>query len=454
MARFSAVNPVARIALVALAGLILVAAGYALWLVAGPGPMDFASGQRASPSQASPAAMNPSGVPAELADAELIARGEYLARAADCAACHTGDHGQAYAGGRGFILPFGALYSTNITPDKETGIGNYSDADFLRVMHEGVAPGGKRLYPAMPYPSYTYMTDADALAIKAYLFSLPAVRASPPPNTLAFPFNQRWLMAVWSAALAPDKRFAVNRENSAQWNRGAYLAEAMAHCGECHTPRTLAFSLDHRRKYAGSKQAGWRAYNISADQETGIGNWSSEQVAQYVSHGHTKGRGTAGGPMGEAVDQSLRYLTPADLEALVTYVRSVPAVVSRDLPAVKDVPAPALHSEGLAAGYDPRGKQIFEGACVSCHGWSGLSPVLENATFVGARAVNDPSAVNVVQVVLAGTNRPGDHMPAFGAAYSDEEIAAVANYVTARFGARPSAVTDADVGKLRMQASN
>ena len=212
MARFSALNPVARIVVVTLAGLILVAAGYALWLVAGPGPMDFASGHRAPPAAARPAAMNPSGVPAELAGADLIARGEYLARAADCSACHTADHGQAYAGGRGFVLPFGALYSTNITPDKETGIGNYSDADFLRVMHEGVAPGGKRLYPAMPYPSYTYMTDADALAIKAYLFSLPAVRASSPPNTLAFPFNQRWLMAVWSAALAPDKRFAVNGE--------------------------------------------------------------------------------------------------------------------------------------------------------------------------------------------------------------------------------------------------
>jgi mono/diheme cytochrome c family protein len=454
MARFSAMNPVARIVLAALAGIILASAGYALWLVAGPGPMDFASGQGASPSQASPLQLSPSGVPAELADADLIARGEYLAHAADCSACHTADHGQDYAGGRGFVLPFGALYSSNITPDKETGIGNYSDADFLRVMHEGVAPGGKRLYPAMPYPSYTYMTDADALAIKAYLFSLPAVRATPPPNTLAFPFNQRSLMAVWSAALASDRRFVVNRAHSAQWNRGAYLAEAMAHCGECHTPRTLAFSLDHRRKYAGSKQAGWRAYNITADQETGIGNWSAEQVAQYVSHGHAKGRGTAGGPMGEAVDQSLRYLTPGDVEALVSYVTSVPAVVSRDLPAVKDLPAPPLHSEGLAAGYDPRGKQIFEGACVSCHGWSGLSPVLENATFVGARAVNDPSAINVVQVVLAGTNRPGVHMPGFGAAYSDVEVAAVANYVTARFGARPSTVTDADVGKLRLQAAN
>ncbi len=454
MAGFSALNPAARIVLVALAGVVLVAAGYALWLLAGPGPMDFASGQRALPAAPRPAAMNPSGVPAQLAGADLVARGEYLARAADCSACHTSDRGQAYAGGRGFVLPFGALYSTNITPDKETGIGNYSDADFLRVMHEGVAPGGKRLYPAMPYPSYTYMTDADALAIKAYLFSLPAVRATAPPNTLAFPFNQRWLMAVWSAALSPDKRFAVNGAQSAQWNRGAYLAEAMAHCGECHTPRTLAFSLDHRRKYAGSKQAGWRAYNITADQETGIGTWSSEQIAQYVSHGHTSGHGTAGGPMGEAVDQSLRYLTPDDIEALVTYVRSVPAIVAPDLPAVKAAPAPALHSEGLASAYDPRGKQIFEGACVSCHGWSGLSPLLENATIVGARAVNDPSAVNVVQVVLAGTNRPGVHMPGFGAAYSDVEVAAVANYVTARFGARASTVTDMDVRKLRLQAAN
>jgi mono/diheme cytochrome c family protein len=150
----------------------------------------------------------------------------------------------------------------------------------------------------------------------------------------------------------------------------------------------------------------------------------------------------------------LRYLTPGDVEALVTYLKTVPPIVSRDLPAVKDVPAPALHSEGLVAAVDPRGKQIFEGACVSCHGWSGLSPVLESATFVGARAVNDPSAVNVVQVVLAGTNRTGGNMPAFGAAYSDVEVAAVANYVTARFGSRASSVTEADVGKLRTQTSN
>lgn len=453
MTRFSDRSPVARLSLLALAGIIAVGAGYALWLVLAPGPMDFASGRRVSLSQPDAAHANPSGVPAELANAGLITRGKYLARAADCSACHTREDGQAYAGGLGFALPFGVIYSTNITPDRETGIGNYTDADFLRAMHKGVAPGGKRLYPAMPYPSYTYMTDADALAIKAFLFSLPALKVAQPANTLAFPFNQRWLLAVWSMAFSADERFTYNGERTAEWNRGAYLAEAMGHCGECHTPRTFAFSLDNRRKFSGSKAAGWHAYNITSDNETGIGDWSSPEIAQYISRGHAEGRGTAGGPMGEAVDQSLRYLTGADVEALVTYVRTVPASTAHDLPGVKNLPAPVLHNEGVAQRLDPRGKEMFEGSCVGCHGWSGISPVLNNATLIGGRAVNDPSAVNVVQVVLSGARRDGVYMPAFGDAYSDVEIAAVANYVTARFGARPSSLSPSDIGQLRMEAS-
>jgi mono/diheme cytochrome c family protein len=452
MKRLSERSPVARVLFVTIVATIVAGTGYALWLVRGPGPLDFVSGTRLSLSDA--AAANPSGVPAELANADLITRGQYLARAADCSGCHTTVNGQPYSGGLGFVLPFGTIYSTNITPDKDTGIGNYTDADFLRVIHRGVAPAGKRLYPAMPYPSYTYMTDADALAIKAYLFSLPAVKVSQPPNTLAYPFNQRWLMALWSTVFSPDERFASNGERTAEWNRGAYLAEAMAHCGECHTPRTLAFSLDHRRKFSGAKQAGWRAYNITSDKETGVGEWSSEEIAQYISRGHTEGRGTAAGPMGEAVELSLRYLAPADVQALVTYVRTVPPISSHDLPAVKNLPAPALYSEGVSEAFDPRGREIFEGACAGCHGWSGVSPVLKRATLIGGRAVNDPSAINVVQVVLSGTRRTGVYMPAFGAAYSDVEVAAVANYVTARFGARASSVTPADVGQLRMQVSN
>jgi mono/diheme cytochrome c family protein len=434
---------------------VLIVAAFGLWLVMGPGPMDFAGGKRGALSSA--AGPGPTGVPAELANASLIERGEYLTRAADCVACHTTQGGQPFSGGRAFVLPFGTLYSTNITPDKKTGIGDYSDADFLRAMHQGVARDGTRLYPAMPYSSYTYMTDADALAIKAYLFSLPPVDAPRQANTLSFPYNQRWLMSFWSAFFNPDKRFAPNTERSAQWNRGAYLAEAMAHCGECHTPRTLAFSLDNRRKFAGTRQAGWVAYNISNDKETGIGTWTPEEIGKYLATGHTAGRGTADGPMGEAVEFSLRYLTADDVAAIATYVASVPAVKVSDQPPVKDSPAPTDHSAGVAAAVDPRGKEIYEGACVSCHGWSGESPILGYANLVGARAVNDPTGTNVVQIVVSGSTENSAHgglyMPDFGSAYSDTEVAAVANYVTARFGSSPSNMTAANVANLRKEAS-
>src|SRR6202050_3581743 len=225
---------------------------------------------------------DPTGVPASLAGADQIKRGEYLARAADCEVCHTAPGGAAFAGGLAIPLPFGTLYSTNITSDKETGIGNYSDADFLSALHRGIRRDGARLYPAMPYTSYTYISDDDALAIKAYLFSLPAVHAAPPENTLQFPFNQRWAMLFWSAVFNPDARFALYTSKSAEWNRGAYLAEALAHCGECHTPRNLAFALDNRKKFAGALAAGWRAFNITSDKRTGIGGWSDDQLASYL----------------------------------------------------------------------------------------------------------------------------------------------------------------------------
>jgi hypothetical protein len=169
--------------------------------------------------------------------------------------CHTAEGGVPFAGGRAFVLPFGTMYSTNITPDVETGIGSYSDANFLNAVHKGIGRNGTRLYPAMPYASYTYMSDADALAIKAYLFSLKPVHAPAPANSLAFPFNQRSLMALWSMFFNPDRRYEPNTEKSASWNRGAYLVEAMEHCGECHTPRNLAFALEQptevRRRHSG-----------------------------------------------------------------------------------------------------------------------------------------------------------------------------------------------------------
>ena len=447
-------SPTARRILLSVVAILAVVLLVGVWIIRGPGPMAFGTGPNVDLADYKGA--NPTGVPAKLAQASVVERGAYLARAADCMVCHTTQGGKEYAGGLGFKLPFGTLYSTNITPDKGSGIGNYSDQDFLNAVHRGTRRDGARLYPAMPFASYTYITDADALAIKAYLFSLPPVAAKPPENTLAFPFNQRWAMAFWSALFNPDTRFEPDTSKSPEWNRGAYLAEALAHCGECHTPRNLAFALNNRKKFGGALTAGWRAFNISSDKATGLGAWSDDNIFSYLSTGHAAGHGTASGPMGEAVDQSFSQLAPEDIRAMVAYLRSVPAIASADLPATRAPPAPASHKDGGGTP-DPRGKMVFQGACVSCHGWTGESSVSPFATLTGAWAVNDPTATNVAQIVLSGTTRhnPEDavSMPAFRSAYSDVEIAAVANYVTARFGSRPSRITAQDVAELRKQTA-
>jgi mono/diheme cytochrome c family protein len=442
---------VLRTLLIVLVLVLIIGAGLALYL-RGPGPTDFAAGSRVDLSAYKEA--NPTSVPVSMQGADPLTRGEYLARAADCMVCHTARGGAPYAGGFAFTLPFGTIYSTNITPDKATGIGNYTDQDFLNAMHRGVRSDGANLYPAMPFASYTYMTDADALAIKAYLFSLPPVNAPARTNTLAFPFNQRWAIGAWSLVFNPDTRFQPNSSQSPQWNRGAYLAEALAHCGECHTPRNLAFALDNRHKFGGAVTGGWHAYNISTDTAGGVGNWSEADLADYLARGHAQGHGSASGPMGEAVAESLRYLTPEDVQAIVAYVRSVPATPS-DLPGALAPPASPSHKEGVAATL--QGKSTFEGACASCHNWTGVSDLSAYATLTGSRAVNDPNATNVVQVILSGAASIGEtglaKMPAFGAAYSNQEIADVANYVTARFGTKGSALSEREVAQLRAQSA-
>ena len=439
----------------AIAAIVVVSVAVAIWFIRGPDPLDFGEGKKVP--LADYHAANPTGVPASLTHANLVERGAYLARAADCLVCHTAERGKAYAGGLGFKLPFGTLYSTNITPDKETGIGNYSDQDFLNAVQRGIRRDGARLYPAMSYTSYTYMTDADALAIKAYLFNLPPVKNVAPANTLSFPFNQRWAMAFWSALFNPDTRFMPDSARSAEWNRGAYLAEALAHCGECHTPRNLAFALDNRGKYGGAVTAGWRAYNITSDKVTGVGAWSDDDLAAYLTTGHANGHGAASGPMGEAVDRSFSTFMPEDIRGMVAYLRTVPPVTSSDLPARLAPPAPDSHRDG-GGSENIRGKMVFEGACASCHGWTGVSPVSPFATLAGSRAVNDSGATNVAQIVISGTRRVTPQgvlsMPSFGSIYSDAEIAAVANYVTARFGSAGSHITNEEVAALRQQAAH
>jgi len=434
-----------------LAAIIVVAAIFAAYLVLGPKPTDFAGGKRVALAEYH--AQDPTGVPPEMKSAAPIERGAYLTRAADCVVCHTAPGGAPFAGGRAFMLPFGTMYSTNITPDVETGIGSYTDTNFLDALHKGIGRNDTRLYPAMPYPSYTYMSDADALAIKAYLFSLKPVRAPAPANSLAFPFNQRSLMALWSMFFDADRRYEPNTERSASWNRGAYLVEAMEHCGECHTPRNLLFALNQREKFAGTIQAGWRAYNITPDRRSGVGEWSEGDLAHYLSVGHAEGRGTAAGPMGEAVDESLSYLKPTDIAAMVEYLRSVAPVSSPDLPQPKAEAAPARVQ--VATNPDSKGQVVYGGACAGCHGWTGISPGIGFATLTGTRAINDPTANNVAQVIIRGGQRhmgnDSNNMPSFGNTYSDAEIASVANYVTARFGAKGSDLTAQQVAKLRSQ---
>ena len=436
------------IALVAVVTLAILA-----WKVFGPGPIAFAGGSTVT--LADYHAADPTGVPADLAKADIVKRGEYLARAADCMVCHTTPDGAEYAGGLPFLTPFGTLYSTNITPDKETGIGNYTDQDFLNAVQRGVRRGGTRLYPAMPFPSYTYITDNDALAIKAYLFNLPAVHTAAVQNTLAFPFDQRWLMGFWSAFFNENRRFQPNTAQGPEWNRGAYIAEALAHCGECHTPRNLAFALDNRNKFSGAVTAGWYAFNITSDKGSGIGAWSDDELRGYLSAGHASGHGTAAGPMGEAVDQSFKDVAASDIRALVAYLRTVPPIASSDLPAKLAPPAPDSPKEGAATA-EAVGKRVFQGACASCHDWTGVSQLSSFATLAGTRGVNDRTATNVVQIVISGTTRHTPDgvisMPAFGGAYSDTEIAAVANYVTTRFGVQ-SDITAKEVAELRSQTS-
>jgi mono/diheme cytochrome c family protein len=441
-----------KFALVVLVLVAIAAAGW--WAFRAGDPTAFAKGSRVELADFK--GPDPTGAPSSLANADLVARGEYLTRAADCAACHTAPGGKPFAGGLAFKLPMiGTIYSTNITPDKETGIGAWSDEELLRALHRGIGKGGKYLYPAFPYTSYALMTDNDVLAIKAYLFTLKPVNYSPPPNDISFPFNQRYLMMFWNALFEPSHRFRPNVDQPADWNRGAYLVEALGHCGDCHTPRNILFGLNNKRKFAGAIIQGWKAYNITPDQDWGIGSWSDEQLVGYLSAGHAEGRGSAGGPMSEVIDNSLRYLTEPDIKAIATYLKSVPA--NGDGTDVAAAPTPKVAREVSEQPAPPHesgpGLHVFEGACIGCHRFDGKGAVSNYASLVGGRTANDPAGTNATQALIGGTHlafaETIGFMPDFGEGYSDPEIAAVVNYLTGRFGARASELTPAEIAKRR-----
>jgi mono/diheme cytochrome c family protein len=444
-------KPLRRRILKLASGVVFVCAAVGIgilgWYYAAPGPMDFAASPRV-PLTEYRAFLT--GAPPDFLSTNPIERGKYLAQAADCQACHTTEGGKPFAGGRAFKTQFGTLYSPNITPDPSSGIGEWTDAEFLNAVHNGVSRNGQNLYPAFPYASYTYLVDEDVLAIRRYLATVPAVKTPDVVNDLRFPFNQRALMGIWKALFNPAERFMPAVRQTAEWNRGAYLVEALGHCGDCHTQRNLLQALDNRSKFGGAIADGWKAFNITSDKTTGIGAWTDEQLIAYLGTAHAEGRGTASGPMAEAIDLSLSKLTAGDLTSIVTYLRSIPPVTSPDAGSVK--------LEASQQGFNPAtsqeiGQKLFAGACASCHGSSGNSPLSSRGTLIGARSVNDPSGINVAQVILHGA---GIHpkagrldMPRFGEVYSDAEIAALANFVTARFGTSPTKITPDDVGAMR-----
>ena len=393
------------------------------------------------------------------ASSNLVARGEYLAKAADCVACHTvPDSGRPFAGGVAFKLPFGTIYSSNITPDRNDGIGAYSDDEFVRAVREGIRRDGQHLYPAFPYTSYTELSRGDVLAVKAYLMTLPAIAEPNRANDLGFPFDQRWAMSLWNAAFFKSRRFVPDASKPEQWNSGAYLAGALGHCGECHTPRNPGFGLEHGRELAGEELQGWRAYNITSDPRYGIGGWSDEDLTDYLTTGHAPMHASASGPMGEAVAHSLQFLNPQDAAALVAYLKTIPAHEGKHPVAVDSKPAALASSTPLLPAAnelaaDNEGLKLFAGACASCHQWNGQGRETPYASLVGTRGVNDPRAVNVTQVILQGARyRVGDHevfMPAFGDAYSDTEVSQLANYVVTHFGGQVGTVTPEEVAKRR-----
>ncbi|TWB08701.1 mono/diheme cytochrome c family protein [Rhizobium sp. ERR 1071] len=386
---------------------------------------------------------------------ELIARGEYLTRLADCQACHQVKGGKPFTGGRAFELPFGTLYSTNITPDVETGIGTWSDDDFVRALHRGVRPNGENLYPAFPYASYTALSREDAVAIKSYLFTLKPVRAPARKNELSFPFNQRWGIALWNGFFLSDRRFKSDPAVPAAVNRGDYIANALGHCGECHTPRTLAFNLSDRI-YAGASLEGWNAYNITAHKEYGIGAWSDEELRRYLLEGHAPGRGTATGPMGEVVEYSLRHLRTDDASALISYLRTVPPRPEGFAAHPKEdsmMNASSLSLPVVAAEIVDPGQRVFERNCASCHAWNGDGRQQQTAALKGLRTIYDPSAANLLQVILHGTETstlPGRFapMPSF-ASLSDGEIADLVNFIRRYAGSGGNQIGVGDVAVAR-----
>ncbi|MCP1118149.1 cytochrome c [Robbsia andropogonis] len=381
----------------------------------------------------------------------LVIRGKYLAVAADCAACHTVANGQPFAGGLDIETPIGRIVSTNITPSRTAGIGGYTLEQFNRAIRRGVRADGMNLYPAMPYTAYAKLTDDDVKALYAYFMKdVAAVDRAPAHSTdLPFPFNIRISMAIWNRLFLDDTPFEMVAGKSAEWNRGAYLAEALGHCQTCHTPRNFLMAEKTGSGLSGASLGTWYAPNITSDKATGIGMWSDDDIFSYLKTGHAAVGSQAGGPMREAIDKSFSKLDDGDLRALATWVKSVPAIRSGKVDKGNIAQHPIPNDLTLMSGSAEKGAVLYADNCASCHqasgqGARGLPALVGNAAF------SRPVADNVIMAILDGmTPASGQDMPGFAEKLSDGDIADLTNYLFRQFGVAEIQTNAAHVTQLR-----
>jgi mono/diheme cytochrome c family protein len=371
-----------------------------------------------------------------------IERGRYLAAAGDCAACHTADGGKPFAGGRPIPTPFGTIYSTNITPDKDTGIGTWSEEQFYRAMHEGIRADGKHLYPAFPYPWYTKLSRADVDSIKAYLDALPPVRQEARKPELPWPLSVREVLAGWNTLYFKKGQYRQDPKQSPEWNRGAYLVEGLGHCGACHTPKNLAGGMKTSQNLQGGYGENWYATSLTNDVRDGLGDWSLDDIVQYLKTGQNA-KGAATGPMAEVIENSTQHLNDADLRAIATYLKSVGGRT--------EAKAPTKDKERLA-----RGEAIYLDQCSGCHMQDGTGQAHVFPPLKGNAVVQSKDPGTMLHMILDGAkiaataqNPTGLAMPGFSWKLSDQDIADLASYLRATWGNQAGPVAASEVKKTR-----
>jgi mono/diheme cytochrome c family protein len=381
----------------------------------------------------------------------------YVARAADCVACHSIPGGKAFAGGLKMGTPLGAIYSTNITPDPETCIGRYSLADFDRAVRRGVARDGYRLYPAMPYPSYVKLTDADVAALyRFFMKQVPPVRQANRKSEIPALLSIRWPLAIWDFFFAPSGSYAAKPNHDAVWNRGAYLVQGLGHCGACHTPRGIGMQEkaldDGSPNYlAGAELDAWYAPGLRGNMRTGLGTWSKNDIDEFLKHGHNR-VGTVFGSMIDVVNNSTSYLSDSDIHAITGYLKSLPATSAQQAVAYNNATTVMLRNRPTTQP----GSVVYASTCASCHGLDakGFTPYMPALARNPVVVDDDPSSlVNLVlngSVPLVAKGIPDAYrMPQFRLQLSDQDIANVVTFTRNGWGNQAPTVTAAEVAKLR-----